>query len=62
MSEIWIDINTKKESRCYRLREFVQRQVALHQISELSPFPGIELFLESRCPSSSLFHLEGAMS
>ena len=62
MSEIWIDINTKKEGRCYRLREFVQRQVAIHEISELSPFPRIELFLESSCPPSSLFHLEGAMS
>lgn len=55
MSEIWIDINTKKKSRCYRLREFVQRQVAIHQISELSPFPGIELFLESSCPPAPCF-------
>ena len=48
MSEIWIDIDTKKESRYYRLRESVQRQVAIRQISELSPFPGIELFLNKQ--------------
>lgn len=54
MSEIWIDIDTKK-SKVLQAKEFDQRQVAIHQISRVVFLPGIELFLDSSCPSSSLF-------
>lgn len=44
-------LDAKEETRCYRLREFVQRQMALRQTSPSSPFRGGELSLESSCPS-----------